>query len=238
MKDMYTGQKIGFGDMDLEHTVPFGVAKAGAETGSNFGLTTRLNNRAKGDDSPEEWRKRVLSKYPVENGKLTESARKKLAEKQREVRKYNEDRARVSGGTNPDTVAAVFKGIDESKDTPKIKSSLKNKAFKALTGYTETYLQGFRANRAKARRRIYIFKDSELGTQILDTSAKKIDAAVKRGDTGTVERVTSILRSASPRINGILDRRYGPNRLDNEAADATSVANDVRRQILSEIEEV
>ena len=238
MKDMYTGQKIGFGDMDLEHTVPFGVAKAGAETGSNFGLTTRLNNRAKGDMSPEDWRQKVLKNYPTENGRLTDAARKKLQDEQVKAQKYNDDRARVSAGTRPDTVASVFKGIDESKDTPKVKGKLKNKALQSMAGYGETYLQGFRANRAGASRRVYLYRDNETGTRILDAAAAKIDRASKANEPAKVERVLDILRSGAPRINSALDERYGPKRLDNEATEAATVANGVRRQILSEIEEV
>lgn len=238
MKDMYTGQRIGFGDIDLEHTVPFGVAKAGAETGSNFGLTTRLNNRAKGDISPEEWRQKVLKNYPTEGGKLTDAARKKLQDEQAVAQKYNDDRARVSGGTRPDTVASVFKGIDESNDKPAVKGKLKNKALQSLAGYGETYLQGFRANRAGASRRVYLYRDNETGVKILDAAASKIDSASKANDTAKVEKVLDILRSGSPRINAALDDKYGPKRLDNEAAEAATIANDVRKQILSEIEAI
>lgn len=238
MRDMYTGQKIGFGDMDLEHTVPFGVAKTGAETGSNFGLTTRLNNRAKGDMSPEDWRQKVLKNYPTENGKLTPAAQKRLQDEQAKAQKYNDDRARVSGGTRPETVASVFRGIDESKDSAAVKGKLKNKALQSMSGYGETYLQGYRANRAGASRRVYLYRDNETGVKILDAAAAKIDGASKANDTAKVEKVLDLLRSGAPRINSALDEKYGTKRLDNEATESAAVANNVRKQILSEIEAI
>jgi hypothetical protein len=236
MKDMYTGQKIGFGDIDLEHTVPYGVAKRGAETGSNFGLTTRLNNRAKGDISPEDWRKGVLKNYPIENGKLTPAAVKKLQQEQIIANKYNDDRARISGGTNPQTVAAIFKGINESKDKAEIKSKLKNKALASMVGYTETYLHGFRANRPGASRREYLYRGSDPGNKIMDAAAAKIDKYSRDGDTKKVEKVMDILRSGPGRIHSELDVKYGPKRLDNEVTEGANIANKVRQEILSEIE--
>jgi hypothetical protein len=238
MRDMYTGQKIGFGDIDLEHTIPFGVAKAGAETGSNFGLTTRLNNRAKGDLSPETWRGKVLKGYETKEGKLTPKALQKLQDEQAAARKYNDEKAKVSGGTRPDTVAAVFKGIDDSSNKPVIKSKLKNKALQSMAGYGETYLQGFRANRPGASRRVYIYRGNATGDKVMDAAAKKIDEATKAGDTAKVEKVLDILRGGAPRINEALDKQYGPKRLDNEATGAADVANKVRQNILSEIEAV
>ena len=238
MRDMYTGQKVGFGDIDLEHTVPFGVAKAGAETGANFGLTTRKNNREKGDVSPEQWRQAVLAKYPTENGKLTEATRQKLQAEQITAQKYNDDKARVSGGTTPKTVAAVFKGIDESSNKGPIKQKLKNKALQSMAGYGETYLHGFRANRAGASRRVYIYRGSADGEKIMNTAAKVIDKYSQSGDTAKVEKALEILRSASPRIHSTLDRQYGPKRLDNEATGANEVATKVRQEILSELEAI
>lgn len=235
MRDMYTGRKIGFGDIDLEHTIPFGVGKAGAETGSNFGLTTRLSNRAKGDISPEEWRQKVLSKYPSEGGTLTEAAMKRLQKEQAAADKYNSDKAKVSGGTRPDTVASIFKGIDESNDKEAVKSKLKNKALQSLAGYTETYMQGFRANRAGASRRVYFYRGNETGSKIMDLAAQKIDQAYKSNDLAKVEKILEILRSGSLRVNKALDEKYGPQRLDNQATEAASVANSVRNSILSEI---
>ncbi len=235
MRDMYTGRRIGFGDIDLEHTIPFGVAKAGAETGSNFGLTTRLNNRSKGDISPEDWRQKVLKQYPTENGVLTEESRKKLRAQQDEAETYNRNKARVSSGTTADTVAGIFKGIDESKDSPKTKAKLKNKAMQSLAGYTETYMKGYRANRAGARRRVYVFKDSDLGTQVLNKAAEKIDKYSKAGDQAKVDNILKSLQSAAGRINDALGEKYGAERLDNQATEAASIADRVRKEILDEI---
>ena len=237
MRDMYTGRRIGFGDIDLEHTVPFGVAKRGAETGSNFGLTTRLSNRAKGDDSPEAWRQRVLNQYEMKNGKLTPEAMKKLQKEQAEVAEYNAKRESMRSA-RPDTVAAIFKGIDESNEKPENKSKLKNKALNALAGYTETYFQGWRANRDGQSRRIYVYRGVEIGDKVMDTAAQKIDAAQKSGDTGKVEKILDILRSGPTRINSELDKQYGPKRLDSEATNATETANTVRKEILTELENI
>lgn len=236
MRDMYTGQKVGFGDIDLEHTIPFGVAKAGAETGSNFGLTTRKNNREKGDISPEEWRQKVLEKYPMEGGNLTEKARQRLQDEQVAAQKYNDEKAKVSGGTSPGTVASVFKGIDDSANKGPVKQKLKNKALQSMAGYGETYLHGFRANRAGASRRMYIYRGSALGEKVMDTAAQVIDKYSQSGDTAKVEKALEILRSASPRIHAILDEKYGPKRLDNEATEGPAISNKVRQEILSELE--
>jgi hypothetical protein len=235
---MYTGQKVGFGDIDLEHTIPFGVAGRGAETGSNFGLTTRLNNRAKGNISPEEWRQNTLKKYPLEKGKLTPEAAKRIQQEQIEAAKYNSDRARISGGTNPGTVASIFKGIDDSKNPTAVKSKLKNKALASMAGYGETYLQGWRANRAGSSRRVYIYRGTEAGDRVMNAAAAKIDRYSKEGNTQKVEKVMDIMRSGAPRIQGALDKKYGPKRLDNEATEATDIANKVRKDILDEIEAV
>jgi hypothetical protein len=236
MKDMYTGQKIGFGDIDLEHTVPYGVARTGAETGSNFGLTTRLNNRAKGDISPEEWRQKVLKGYPTENGKLTDKSKEKLIKEQLVAQDYNNKRAAVESGTNAGTVASVFKGIDDSSEKTPIKQKLKNKAMASMAGYTETYLSGFRENRAGASRRVYLYRDSAEGEKVLDTAARKIDQHTQAGNTAKVEQVLNILRDGSPRIQGILDEKYGPQRLDSQATEATNIANKVRSDLIKEIE--
>jgi hypothetical protein len=238
MKDMYTGQKIGFGDIDLEHTIPYGVAKTGAETGSNFGLTTRLNNRAKGDISPEDWRQKVLKQYETKDGKLTKAAQEKLQKEQVEATRYNDSKASVTGGTRPDTVASVFKGIDDSAEKPAIKQKLKNKAMQSMAGYGETYLQGFRENRPGASRRVYIYRDSIPGTKVLDTAASKIDKYTKEGKTEKVEKILETLRTGAPRINKALDDQYGAKRLDSEATDAANVANKVREDILKEIEAI
>jgi hypothetical protein len=238
MRDMYTGQKIGFGDIDLEHTIPYGVAKAGAETGSNFGLTTRLNNRAKGDISPEEWRAKVLKQYEVKEGKLTAAAQEKLQREQMEATRYNDSKAAVTGGTRPDTVAAVFKGIDDSAEKPAIKQKLKNKAMQSMADYGETYLQGFRENRPGASRRVYVYRDSVPGTKILDSAAARIDKYTQEGNTEKVEKILETLRTGAPRINRALDDQYGPKRLDSEATEAANVANKVREDILSEIEAI
>lgn len=235
MRDMYTGQRVGFGDIDLEHTIPFGVGKSFAEHGSNFGLTTRLNNRAKGDISPEEWRSKVLKQYGISDGAITDKTRERLRKEQAEAQKYNDDRARVSGGTSPETVASVFKGIDESANKPLIKQKLKNKALQSMAGYTETYLHGFRANRAGASRRVYIFRGTELGERVMDAAASQIDKFQATGDKGKVEKALEILRSAGPRINEALDSKYGNQRLDKDATEAVNVANDIRKQILEEI---
>jgi hypothetical protein len=238
MRDMYTGQKVGFGDIDLEHTIPFGVAKAGAETGSNFGLTTRLNNRAKGDISPEDWRAKVLKQYEVKDGKLTRAAQEKLQREQMEATRYNDSKAAVTGGTRPDTVATVFKGIDDSAEKPAIKQKLKNKAMQSMAGYGETYLQGFRENRPGASRRVYIYRDSIPGTKVLDTAAAKIDKYAQEGNTEKVEKILETLRTGAPRINKALDDQYGPKRLDSQATEAADVANKVREDILKEIEAI
>lgn len=236
MRDMYTGQRVGFGDIDLEHTVPFGVGRAGAETGANFGLTTRKNNREKGDISPEEWRQKVLAKYPTENGQLTAAARKKLQDEQIAAQKYNDEKAKVQGGTNPDTVASVFKGIDESANKGATKQKLKNKALQSMAGYGETYLHGFRANRPGASRRVYIYRGTAQGEQIMDTAAAVIDKYSKEGNTAKVEKAMEILRSGAPRIHEVLDQKYGSKRLDSEATEATDLANKVRKEILEELE--
>ena len=238
MKDMYTGQKIGFGDIDLEHTIPYGVARTGAETGSNFGLTTRLNNRAKGDISPEDWRQKVLKNYETKDGKLTPAAIKKLQDGQAAATRYNDQKAKIKGGASPDTVASIFKGIDESSESNVNKSKLKNKALQAMSGYGETYLQGFRANRAGASRRVYTYRGTEIGNRIMDTAAQKIDRAQKAGDSKKVDQVLDVLRSGTPRINESLTRRYGEKRLDNEATEAADIANGVRREILTELEDI
>jgi hypothetical protein len=236
MRDMYTGQRVGFGDIDLEHTIPYGVARAGAETGSNFGLTTRLNNRAKGDLSPDEWRQKVLKNYETRDGKLTPAAIEKLQKEQAAATRYNNEKARVKGGANPETVSEIFKGIDGSSESNMNKSKLKNKALQAMSGYGETYLQGFRANRAGASRRVYTFRGTELGNKVMDTAARKIDEGSKSGDSGKVEKALDILRSGTPRINEALTKKYGKKRLDNEATEAANIANGVRRDILSELE--
>jgi hypothetical protein len=236
MKDMYTGQRVGFGDIDLEHTIPYGVARRGAETGSNFGLTTRLNNRAKGDISPEEWRQKVLKEYPTENGKLTKASQEKLQKEQKVAEDYNRKRAEVSGGTNPGTVAAVFKGIDDSNEKNPVKQKLKNKAMASMAGYTETYLSGYRENRAGASRRVYLYRDSAEGERVLDTAARKIDQHTQAGNTAKVEQVLDLLRSGSGRVQGILDEKYGPQRLDSQATEATNIANKVRSDLIKEIE--
>jgi hypothetical protein len=238
MKDMYTGQKVGFGDIDLEHTIPYGVARSGAETGSNFGLTTRLNNRAKGDISPEEWRQKVLKNYETKDGKLTPAAVKKLQGEQAAATRYNDQKTKIKGGASPDTVASIFKGIDESSESNMNKSKLKNKALQAMSGYGETYLQGFRANRAGASRRVYTYRGTEAGNKIMDKAAEKIDQAQKAGDTAKVEKVLDLLRQGTPRINEALTKKYGEKRLDNEATEAADIANGVRRDILSELEAI
>jgi hypothetical protein len=236
MRDMYTGQRVGFGDIDLEHTIPYGVARAGAETGSNFGLTTRLNNRAKGDVSPEEWRQKVLKNYETSGGKLTPAAVKKLQDEQAAATRYNSEKAKVKGGANPETVAEIFKGIDGSSESNMNKSKLKNKALQAMSGYGETYLQGFRANRPGASRRVYTYRGTELGNNIMDTAARKIDEGSKAGDSKKVERVLDVLRSGTPRINEALNAKYGDKRLDSEVTEATGIANGIRRDILTELE--
>jgi hypothetical protein len=238
MRDMYTGQRVGFGDIDLEHTVPHGVARAGAETGSNFGLTTRLNNRAKGDISPEEWRQKVLKNYETKDGKLTPASVKKLQDEQAAAARYNDQKTKVKGGASPDTVASIFKGIDESSESNMNKSKLKNKALQAMSGYGETYLQGFRANRAGASRRVYTYRGTEIGNKVMDKAAEKIDQAQKAGDTAKVEKVLDLLRQGTPRINDVLTKKYGEKRLDNEATEAAEIANGVRRDILSELEAI
>ena len=238
MRDMYTGQRVGFGDIDLEHTVPYGVARAGAETGSNFGLTTRLNNRAKGDISPEEWRQKVLKNYDTQDGKLTPAAIKKLQEEQEAAVRYNSEKAKVSGGANPSTVGEIFKGIDGSSQSNVNKSKLKNKALQAMSGYGETYLQGFRANRPGASRRVYVYRGTELGNKIMDTAARKIDEGSKGGDTAKIERALDILRGGAPRINEALTSKYGDKRLDSEVTEATDIANGIRRDILTELEAI
>jgi hypothetical protein len=238
MRDMYTGQRVGFGDIDLEHIVPFGVAGRGAETGSNFGITTRLNNRAKSDESPETWRQKVLSQYEMKGGKLTPAAISKLQVEQADASRYNDSRASIKGSASPETVAAIFQGIDQSKENPKNKSKLKNKALATMAGYTETYFQGFRANRAGQSRRIYVYKGTELGNRIMDTAAQKIDQAQKAGDNGRVEKILDILRTGSPRINEALTSKYGDKRLDSEVTEATDIANGIRRDILTELESI
>lgn len=236
MRDMYTGQRIGFGDIDLEHTIPFGVGRELAEHGSNFGLTTRLNNRAKGDISPESWRQKILKNYELDSsGRLTEAARLKLQKEQQAASKYSDDRARVSGQTSPETVASIFKGIDGSGEKTSVIQKLKNKALQSMAGYTETYLQGFRANRPGASRRVYVFRGTELGEQAMDEAVRVIDRYQREGNTGKVEKALEILRSAGPRINGALDQRYGATRLDKDSLDATDIANGVRRDIISEL---
>jgi hypothetical protein len=214
------------------------VARAGAETGSNFGLTTRLNNRAKGDISPDEWRQKVLKNYETRDGKLTAAAIEKLQNEQAAATRYNNEKARVKGGANPETVGEIFKGIDGSSESNMNKSKLKNKALQAMSGYGETYLQGFRANRPGASRRVYTYRGTELGNSIMDTAARKIDEGSKAGDSAKVEKVLDVLRSGTPRINEALTTKYGEKRLDNEVAEATGIANGVRRQILTELEEI
>ena len=236
MRDMYTGQRVGFGDIDLEHTIPFGVARAGAETGSNFGLTTRLNNRAKGDVSPEEWRQKVLKGYETAGGKLTDKAKTRLREEQVAAQRYNDEKAAVSGGTSPKTVAAVFKGIEESDNNTATKQKLKNKAMASMADYGETYLAGFRANRPGASRRVYLYRNSAEGERVLDMASRVIDDASRSGDTVRVEKALDILRSGAPRINDALTKRYGSQRLDNEATEAADVANTVRGQLIKELE--
>jgi hypothetical protein len=236
MKDMYTGQRVGFGDIDLEHTVPFGVAKRGAETGSNFGITTRLNNRVKSDESPETWRQKVLGQYEMDGGKLTPQAIQRLQSEQADAARYNDKRASIKAGASPETVASIFQGIDQSNEKPVNKSKLKNKALATIAGYTETYFQGFRANRAGQSRRLYMYKGTELGDKVMDTAARKLDQAQKAGDTKKVEQILQILRTGTPRVNEALTKKYGDKRLDNEATEAADIANGVRRDILSELE--
>jgi hypothetical protein len=236
MRDMYTGQRVGFGDIDLEHTIPYGVARRGAETGSNFGLTTRLNNRAKGDISPEEWRQKVLKNYETKDGKLTQAAIKKLQDDQAAAIRYNDQKSKVTGGASPDTVASIFKGIDDSSESNMNKSKLKNKALQAMSGYGETYLQGFRANRAGASRRVYTYRGTEVGNKIMDTAAQKIDQAQKAGDAKKVEKVLDLLRAGTPRINDALTDKYGDKRLDSDVPEAASIANKIRQDLLSELE--
>jgi len=238
MRDVYTGQRLGFGDIDLEHIVPSGVAKAGAEVGSNFGLTSRLNNRAKGDVSPESWRSQILSRYETKGGRLTPGAIEKLRLEELEARKYNDERSKLTGGVDPKVILDIFKGIDGSSSKPNDKSKLKDKALSSLIDYTATYMQGYRANRGEARRRIYVYRGTSVGESILDSAAKKIDEASKRGDTKKVEKIYEILRSGAGRINAELDEEYGPRRLDNGVPRAAEIANSVRTKILEEIEEV
>ncbi len=152
--------------------------------------------------------------------------------------RYNDSKAAVTGGTRPDTVAAVFKGIDDSPEKPAVKQKLKNKAMQSMAGYGETYLQGFRENRPGASRRVYIYKDSIPGTKVLDTAAAKIDKYTQEGNTEKVEKILEALRTGAPRINKALDDQYGPKRLDSQATEAADVANRVREEILKEIEAI
>ena len=105
-----------------------------------------------------------------------------------------------------------------------------------MAGYTETYLSGFRENRAGASRRVYLYRDSAEGERVLDTAARKIDQHTQAGKPEKVEQVLNLLRSGSPRIQGILDEKYGAQRLDSQATDATNIANKVRSDLIKELE--
>lgn len=236
MRDMYDGRRIGFGDIDLEHGIPFTLAGRGAETGSNFGLSTRLSNRSKGNISPEEWRSKLLKRYPVdENGQLTESARRKIIEEQESVRKYNNARA-LASQASPQTVAAVFRGIEDSGMSKEEKESLKNKAMASIAGYTETYFVGERPTRKGASVRVYMYRDSVLGSRVLDLAAQKIDKYTQEGKVGEVQKVLSLLQTGSPRVDRILDEKFGSWRNSVEAASAASeAANQVRKELLEEL---
>jgi hypothetical protein len=72
---------------------------------------------------------------------------------------------------------------------------------------------------------------------VLDTAARKIDQHTQAGKPEKVEQVLNILRSGSPRIQGILDEKYGAQRLDSQATEATNIANKVRSDLIKEIEE-
>jgi hypothetical protein len=186
--------------------------------------------------SPEEWRQKVLKNYETSGGKLTPAAVKKLQDEQAAATRYNSEKAKVKGGANPETVAEIFKGINGSSESNMNKSKLKNKALQAMSGYGETYLQGFRANRPGASRRVYTYRGTELGNNIMDTAARKIDEGSKAGDSKKVERVLDVLRSGTPRINEALTAKYGDKRLDSEVTEATGIANGIRRDILTELE--
>jgi hypothetical protein len=237
MRDMYDGRRIGFGDIDLEHAIPFTLAGRGAETGSNFGLSTRLSNRSKGNISPEEWRQKLLKRYPAdETGELTPAARKKLLEEQAAVRKYNTARDMASQ-TTPQTVAAVFRGIEDSGMSTPEKESLKNKAMASIAGYTETYFVGERPTRKGASVRVYMFRDSALGSRVLDLAAQKIDNYTSQGRLDEVQKVLSLLRSGAPRVDSILDGKFGATRSSEEAAASSSeAANQVRQQLIEELQ--
>jgi soluble cytochrome b562 len=239
MRDMYDGRRIGFGDIDLEHGIPFTLAGRGAETGSNFGLSTRLSNRSKGNISPEEWRSKVLKRYPAdEKGQLTESARAKLLEEQNSVRKYNNARA-LASQANPQTVAAVFKGIEDSGMSKEEKESLKNKAMASIAGYTETYFVGERPTRKGASVRVYMYRDSALGSSVLDLAAQKIDKFTQEGKLDEVQKILSILQSGAPRVDKVLDEKFGPGRTSVEAASSSSeAANTVRQELLNELQSI
>jgi hypothetical protein len=130
----------------------------------------------------------------------------------------------------------VFRGIEESDNNTATKQKLKNKAMASMADYGETYLAGFRANRPGASRRVYLYRNSAEGERVLDIASRVIDDASRSGDTARVEKALDILRSGAPRINEALTKRYGPQRLDNEATEAADVANSVRGQLMKELE--
>lgn len=239
MRDMYDGRRISFGDIDLEHGIPFTLAGKGAETGSNFGLSTRLSNRSKGNISPEEWRSKLLKRYPAdEKGQLTEPAKAKLLEEQNSVRKYNNARV-LASQANPQTVAAVFKGIEDSGMSKEEKESLKNKAMASIAGYTETYFVGERPTRKGASVRVYMYRDSALGSSVLDLAAQKIDKYTQEGKLEEVQKILSILQSGAPRVDKVLDEKFGSGRTSVEAASSSSeAANTVRQELLDELQSV
>ena len=72
----------------------------------------------------------------------------------------------------------------------------------------------------------------------MNAAAAKIDRYSKEGNTQKVEQILTIMRSGTPRIQEELDKKYGPKRLDNEATEATDIANKIRKDILDEIEAV
>lgn len=237
MRDMYDGRRIGFGDIDLEHGIPYTVGGRGAETGSNFGPATRLNNRSKGDMSPEEWRRTVLRDYPTdEKGSLTAEARRLLLKRQEEVREYNAKRENIKGEqTRPETVYSLFRGVDESNAKNPEKQAHKNKIMASLAGYTETYFVGTRPNRGNSVRK-YLYRESNLGSSVLDLAASKIDKLAKEGRTEEINKIISILQSGPNRVNQVLETEFGKDRSSVAAAELGSdTANKIRQQLIDEI---
>ena len=237
MKDVYTGRQLGFGDVDLEHIVPFNVGGKAAEVGSNFGLTSRLNNRGKGNVSPEDWKAGVLKKYPVdEKGQLTPAAAKKLLADEAKAVKYNADRGRMTK-TEAKDVADIFKAIEASGESTMTRQKLKNKAMSSLAKYGETYLVGERANRAGQFRRQYIFRGTKSGEEVLDKAANLVSKYAAEGNDAGVAKVLNTLNSAAGRINSQLDSQFGPTRKDMEAGKAGTAAHAaVLKEILGELE--